>query len=217
MKLCAYFNLCLTLGFVFWSGALYGSDSQSQRETASNRVEVDFSKRAQFEMQDSGLIDHSDVAFVIPTNMETTNDSVQVEKRILSHWGRSLGKASYIRDNKIVRSLKRTAASLRKATDFELKTPEPKVKAKTKPKSPVDLIKVPKKINHAFKLKVQALKLEAKLVYNGFCESSVTYKQRSNEVLIQANKVLTKNSRLGLSSQSLPDGSNTYLTYGYSW
>lgn len=142
-----------------------------------------------------------DVAAIVPTDMQTTNDGNSVRDRILQNSATAFFNSSMMKNTFLMKTAKKVESS----TKMDMAVKE---KAKVAGEEETE---------HKFKFDVQALKTEAKFIYQGYIDSKVQYNAGNDSLLVSIEEKLSDNSKIALSHTKDREQSRQLLQYEISW
>jgi hypothetical protein len=146
------------------------------------------------------IITKSEMAEIMPTDLQTTQDGKLVSSRILSKAAQFFSKSSFIQNS----FLMKTAKKVEKKTSLEMNIAD----EDTKELQPIE---------HKFNFDIQALKGEARLLYSGFIDSKVEYRTTNNTVQFSVEEHLSNNSKIALLHENNNQEHKQLLQYQIQW
>ena len=199
--------LCILITSFLSSPCLAGFALRSKAfspEVSEQKVRKEFKIDERMKKKLAPEISKEDIAAIVPTDMETTNNGQQVRDNILRRLGNSIMKSDMIKNS----FLMKTAKKVEKKTKMDMSVEQ-------EVRGPTNAAK--KSIDHKFKFDIQALKGEAKIVYSGLIDSRVEYRTNNNTINVFIEEKLSENSKIALHHQKDQEQSRQLIQYEINW
>ncbi len=179
--------------------ALRGKSFSNEKETPKRRVAVEF-KPVAVEGR-KGLFTKSNLESILPDQVSEEDTGRSIRSKILSQSAESLMEADIIKNS----FLFKTAKQVEDSTKMDVAIKAEKTNALDKP------------VEHKFNFDLQALKQEARIIYEGYIKSKLEYKANQDALIFSIEEALSNRSKILITHTNDRIQSRQLLQYQINW